>query len=77
MLNRTMVLLVIACGLTACGNSEEEYDACLEAADADWEICADSCDSSYPEESDDAAWEACMNGCDQDAEFTSDDCESA
>ena len=76
MFHRTIVVLGLACGLAACGNSEEEYVACLDAADAAWETCADTCDSSYPDEDDDAAWEACMNGCDQDAEFESEDCES-
>ena len=74
MLSRTLVFVGIASVLSACGNSEEEFNECLDDVDAQWETCADSCDSSYPDEADDAAWEGCMNGCDQNAEFETDDC---
>ena len=69
---RTTVWIGFLGFLTACGNVQEDYIECLDAATSAWELCADDCDASYPD--DDAAWEACMNGCDQTAEYEEDDC---
>ena len=74
MYSRTIVQIGFALSLAGCGSGAAETAACLDDVDAAWEVCADDCDSSYPDESDDAAWEACMNGCDMAAEFETDDC---